>query len=243
MVSSCPIISNSSSRLIDPFEIVPRAPFTFGVAATFMFHSLFLLLLFFLVLSLSLWSTGTTFFALLLLFTYQSFSHQRLADGFHWSLSDNKSPRVSRILSIRAVLHHVVVWKVYTRPPTSMSSSPFSNPLVTVPITIGIIVICMFHSFFNSLARPRYLSVFSYSFNFILWSAETAKSTILQVLYFCWLLLSLVFWPRLSDPLILFLFTPLEFFTSVLADGFSLEFEGQQVSSSLHNSSQDSGRS
>ena len=76
---------------------------------------------------------------------------------------------------------------VSTRPPTSKSSSPFSNPLVTVPnapITIGIIVTCMFHSFFSSLARSRYLSFFSHSFSFILWSAGTAKSTILQVLFF-----------------------------------------------------------
>ena len=76
---------------------------------------------------------------------------------------------------------------VSTRPPTSKSSSPFSNPLVTVPnapITIGIIVTCMFHSFFNSLARSRYLSLFSHSFSFTLWSAGTAKSTILQVLFF-----------------------------------------------------------
>ena len=34
-----------------------------------------------------------------------------------------------------------------------------------------------------------------------------------------------------------------EFFTSVLADDFSLEFEWQQVSLSLQDSSQDSGRS
>ena len=84
--------------------------------------------------------------------------------------------------------------------------SPFSNPLVTVPnapITIGIIVTCMFHSFFNSLARSRYLSFFSHSFSFILWSAWTAKSTILQVLFcFCWLLLSLVFWLGLGDPFV-----------------------------------------
>ena len=62
-----------------------------------------------------------------------------------------------------------------------------TNPLVTVPkapITIGIIVTSMFHSFFNSLARSRYLSLFSHSFSFILWSAETAKSTILQIYYF-----------------------------------------------------------
>ena len=107
---------------------------------------------------------------------------------FHWSLSDSKSPQVSRtLLSILAVLNNVVVWMVSTRPPTSKSSSPFSNTLVTIPnalITIGIIFTCMFHSFFNSQARSRYLSFFSHSFNFILWSAGTAESTILQVLFF-----------------------------------------------------------
>ena len=79
---------------------------------------------------------------------------------FHWSLSDSKSLQVSRtLLSILAVLNNVVVWMVSTRPPTSKSSSSFSNLLVTVPnapITIGIIVTCIFHSFFNSLARLRY---------------------------------------------------------------------------------------
>ena len=107
---------------------------------------------------------------------------------FHWSLSDSRSPHVSRtLLSILAVLNNAVVWMVSTRPPNSKSSSPFSNLLVTVPnapITIGIIVTCMFHSFFNSLARSRYLSLFSHFFNFILWSAGTAKSTILHVLVF-----------------------------------------------------------
>ena len=109
---------------------------------------------------------------------------------FHGSLSDSKSPQVSRtLLSILAVLSNAIMWIVYTRPPTSKSSSPFNNPLVTVPkapITIGIIVIFMFHSMFSSLAR----------------SAGTAKSTILQFLFFCWLLLGLVFWPRLGNPCI-----------------------------------------
>ena len=190
---------------------------------------------------------------------------------FHWSLSDSKYPQVSRtLLRILAVLNNVVVWMVSTRPPTTKSSCPFSNPLVTVPnapITIGIIFICMFqffqfpskvevllllllllefftsvfadgfslefewqqycpqqycrldslhpsanfqfarpfnnplvtvpnapitigtivtfmfHSFFNSLARSRYLSFFSLSFRFIPWSAGTAKWTILQILF------------------------------------------------------------
>ena len=108
---------------------------------------------------------------------------------FHWSLSDSKSPQVSRsLLSNLSVLNNVVVWIVSTRPPTSKSSSPFSNPLVTVPnapITIGKIVTFMFHSFFNSLSRSRFLSFFSQSFSFILWSAWTVKLSILQVLFFC----------------------------------------------------------
>ena len=107
---------------------------------------------------------------------------------FHWSLSDSKFPQVSRtLLSILSVLNNAVVWMVSTRPPTSKSSSPLSNHLVTVPnapITICIIVTCMFHSFFSSLARSRYLSFFSHSFSFILWSVGTAKSTIFKVLFF-----------------------------------------------------------
>ena len=103
---------------------------------------------------------------------------------FLWSLCDSKSSKVSRtLLRILAVLNNAVS----TRPLISKSSSPFSNTFVTfpnAPITIGIIVTCMFHSFFNSLARSRYLSFFSHFFSFTLWSAGTAKSTILQVLYF-----------------------------------------------------------
>ena len=59
----------------------------------------------------------------------------------------------------------------------------------------------MLHSFFNPLARSRYLSLFLSSFSFILLSAGTAKSTIRQVLFFCcWLSLGLVVWPRFDDP-------------------------------------------
>ena len=197
---------------------------------------------------------------------------------------------------------------VSSRPPTSKSSRPFSNPLVTVPnapITIGVIVTCIFHSFFNSRARSRYLAFFSHSFSFILWSAGTAKSTILQVLFFllinirsgrvaeirwsvcilkshrslCELfsrtgaglcIYHLLVWSNLNflhiSPWItlptqsclalyslctnlLHLLVPpccccccyillFDLFPSVLADGFSQEFEWQQVSSSLQDSSQ-----
>ena len=113
---------------------------------------------------------------------------------FHGSLRDSKSPQVSRTrLRILTVLSSAVVWIVSTRPPTSKSSRPFNNPFVIVPnhpITIGTIVTFMFHSFFfNSLARSRYLSLFSLSFRFILWFAGTAKSTILPILFFFWLII------------------------------------------------------
>ena len=106
---------------------------------------------------------------------------------FHWSLSDSKSNQVSRTrLSIMAVLSNAVVWIVSTRPLTSKSSRPFNNPLATVPnapIAIGTIVTFMFHSFFYSLTRSRYLFFFLLSFRFILWSAGKAKSTNLQILF------------------------------------------------------------
>ena len=112
---------------------------------------------------------------------------------FHRSLSDSKSPQVSRtLLSILTIFNNAVVWMPSTRSPTSKSSRPFNNPLVTVPkapITNGIIITFMFNSFFSSLARSRYLSLFSHSFSFILWSAGTAKSTILQIFFFFFLLI------------------------------------------------------
>ena len=105
---------------------------------------------------------------------------------FPWSLRDCKSPHVSMtLLSILAVLSNAIIWIVSTRPQTSKSSRPLNNPLLIVPkalITIGIIV--AFYSFFNSLARLWYLSFFSHSFRFILWSTGTAKPTILPILIF-----------------------------------------------------------
>ena len=128
-------------------------------------------------------------FIIIIIIIYSlEFSNQRKLMVFHWRLSNSKSPQVSRtLLSILAVFNNAVVWMVSTRSPTSKSSRPFNNPLVTVPkapITIDIIVTFMIHSFFNSLARSRYLSLFSHSFSFILWSTGTAKSTILQILFF-----------------------------------------------------------
>ena len=104
---------------------------------------------------------------------------------FHWSLSESKSPQVSKSrLRILAVLNNTVVLMVSTRPPTSKSFSLFNNPLVTVPnapITIGIIVTSMFHYFFSvlKLGQGTY-----HSFHILTVLFGTAKSTILHILFF-----------------------------------------------------------
>ena len=107
-----------------------------------------------------------------------------------------KSPQVSgTLLSILADLNNAVVWIVSSRALISNSLIPFTNLLGTVPrapIIIGITVTFMFHSLFSSQARSWYLSLFSSSFNFYLWSAGTAKFTIRQVRFFCGLSLDLV---------------------------------------------------
>ena len=96
----------------------------------------------------------------------RDFSHQCKLNIFHRRLSDSKSPQVPRtLLSILAVFNYAAVWMVSSQPPTSKSSRPFNNPLVTVlkaPVTISIIVTFIFHSFFNSLTRSRYLSLFTF---------------------------------------------------------------------------------
>ena len=96
------------------------------------------------------------FIYLLSFYYFGSFSHQRKLMVFHWSLSNSKSPRVSRtFLSILADLNNPVVWMVSTLL-ISWSSNLFINPLVTVPsapIIIGITVIFMFYSFFSILLQ------------------------------------------------------------------------------------------
>ena len=126
---------------------------------------------------------------------------------FHWSLSNSKSPQVSKTLfSIQAVLNNAGVWMVSTPPPTSKSSCPFDNPLRTLPkapITIGIIVTFMFHSFFQS---PYKSEVLNHLFPFFQFYSVVNRDSRVDnfayslFCYCCWLLLGLVFWPRLGGP-------------------------------------------
>ena len=75
---------------------------------------------------------------------------------------------------------------VSTRVLLSNSSSPFTSSLVTLlkaPIITGITVTFMFHNFFSFLTGLKNLFLFSLSFIFTLWSAETAKSIIWQFFF------------------------------------------------------------
>ena len=88
-------------------------------------------------------------------------------------------------------------------PTISNSSSPFIKPLgivLSTPITIGITVTFIFHSFFSFLARSEYFSLFLFSLIFTPWTARTTKSTIWQILvFFCCQSLDLVIWLELGD--------------------------------------------
>ena len=120
-----------------------------------------------------------------------------------------------------------------SHPVISMFSNSCTNLLVSVtrvPFIIGMIVTCLFH------ISGTYV-FFLLSFNFTLWSAGATKSTIRKGLSF---LLNITRSGRLvkvrwyvciqiPGAFLCIIIYSLEFFTSGLSDGLSLEFEWQQV--------------
>ena len=130
-----------------------------------------------------------------------------LTGGFPWRPSDCKPPHVSRtLLSILVDLNSAVVWMNSILFVISSSSSLLVRPLRTVPkatTTTGINVTIMFHSFFSSVTRPKYWSIF---FHFLLFSLsnllERQNAQDDKFFSFCWLTLDLAFWPGLSDPFV-----------------------------------------
>ena len=124
---------------------------------------------------------------------------------FPWDPSDSKSLQVFKtLLSILADLNNAVVWMFSTRPLVFKSSSLSTNWLVIVPsapITISITVSFMFHSFFSSLARSCYLSLFPLSFSFYpVMSHYSAGSVLFSFFFFfCRLSPSLIIWTRFGN--------------------------------------------
>ena len=66
---------------------------------------------------------------------------------------------------------------------TSLLGSPGLFSIFYLITTIGITVTFIFHSFFSSLAKSKYMSLFLLSLNFTLWSAKMTKFTIRQILF------------------------------------------------------------
>ena len=86
---------------------------------------------------------------------------------FHWSLRHSKSPPLSwPLLSILSDFNNGVVLMVSILLPVFNTSSLFSKILETIsraPTTVNIPVTLMFNNFHCSLARSKYLSIFSLS--------------------------------------------------------------------------------
>ena len=136
-------------------------------------------------------------------FFFDGFSHQRYPMVSQWSLSDRKSAQVFWThLSILANLNKAVVWMFSTRPLICKSSGLCTNLWMSIPrapITTGIAVTFLFYNFFISLARSGFLSFFSLSFDFTQWSAERAKSTTWEILFFIYFLFFSKIWSSSRD--------------------------------------------
>ena len=104
------------------------------------------------------------FFIIIIIIIYSSeFFTSELVDGlslkFEW---EQVSSSLHDSSQFSGLLNNIVVWMVSTRPSTSKSSSPFSNPLVTflnASITIDIIVTWMFHRHHHHVVPPARISL------------------------------------------------------------------------------------
>ena len=209
---------------------------------------------------------------MLLCYSFKSFSYQWQLIVSHWCLSDCKTSQISRtLLSILAYLINAIVWMVSAHPLISKSFSPFTNHLLIetrTPITIGITVIFMFHSFLSSrnlffflllsisllyLPEQQIQNIGKFSFLLIVtrsgrlveirWSVFISKSQRSLCVSFSRTdsglgIYHLLIWSKFSH---CYYFTPWEFFTSVLADDISLKFERHHISLILLANSQYSG--
>ena len=103
------IVSTCSLQVLLYLVTVPSSPITMGITVTVIIIIIIVLLL-------------------------ANYSLQRLLVVFHWSLSDNKSPQVAKILvCFLTSLTNTVDWIVPIRPSICNSSSPLSKPLRAVP--------------------------------------------------------------------------------------------------------------
>ena len=102
--------------------------------------------------------------AIIIIIIICEFFTSALADGLSLESGDSKAPQVSQtLLNNLADLNNAVIWMRSARVPISNSPSLLPKPLRIIPsapIVIGITVNFLSHSFFTSLARSKYLSLF-----------------------------------------------------------------------------------
>ena len=122
---------------------------------------------------------------------------------FQWSLSESKSRQVSwTLLSILAVLNKAVVWTVSILPVISNSSSPCTNPFVTVPrfpITIGIIFTFIFHRFFQFHCKIEVFILFFHCLQFYSVISRDSKVHIIANSFFFFFLVIIIRSCRLAE--------------------------------------------
>ena len=118
--------------------------------------------------------------------THCKFFTPAFSHGFYGSLGDRKSPQVSStLLIILADIINAVVWMVSTHHLISKSSRPLNKLLGIVPSALFTIVSPSCSIAFLVLWQDLSTCLFfSLSLIFTLWSAETSKFTIQQVLFF-----------------------------------------------------------
>ena len=127
-------------------------------------------------------------------------------------------------------IYHLLVW--------SKSNFLHISQCITLPTQSCLVLYSFCANLLHSLIMWLIVS------SLLLHSLHLLFCWVLSILALICLVLMALFCVAIRrDSVLLLLFTHLEFFTSVLVGGFSLKFDWQQVSTSLQDSSQDSGRS
>ena len=158
--------------------------------------------------SVKVWSpvANTTFqFIIIIIHSLELFT-SALADGFFFFYFTQLWIKQYHYCSTRRMASALNNLKRVDMPLKQRHQTKETDPLVTVPnapITIGIIFTCMFHSFFQFPSTVEVLILLFTFFQFYsVVSRDSKVDYFASSLFFCWLLLSLVFWPGLGDPFV-----------------------------------------
>ena len=143
---------------------------------------------------------------------------------FHLSLNDSKSSQVSRtLLRILADLNNALVWIVSARLPISNCSRPCTKPPGSVPIapiTTGITVTLMIHSFFLVLWQGLSTCLSFRLLWFLFCGLSGRQSSLFDCFFFFFFVNYYLVWSSdLDKGICLYLKIPVNFMRLILQDG------------------------